>query len=77
MRHPVLQRRSREFPTDDVDFQVRIGQRELLQQRRLNKKRERAIAAETQADTEERAPSNDETVRLKVFQYDPDIETKQ
>lgn len=47
------------------------------QQRRLAEKRERAGDREAQMDTERAARSVEETVHLKVFRYDPDIEDKQ
>lgn len=42
-------------------------------QRRFEAKHER----ETQADAEEAPRSDEKTIHLKVFRYDPDVETKQ
>lgn len=47
------------------------------QQRRLEEKRKQATEREAQADAEESLRSDEETVLLKVFRYDPDVEAKQ
>lgn len=47
------------------------------QDRRLERKRERARATERQAESEVDSRSDAEAVRLKVFRYDPDVESKQ
>jgi len=47
------------------------------QQRRLERKRERARVNERRADSDERSQSNADTVTLRVFRYDPDVESKQ
>lgn len=47
------------------------------QQRRIDKKHERAKEQETQAAAEAQSPSDEETTHLKVFRYDPEVEAKQ
>lgn len=50
---------------------------ETPQQRRLARKQERARAVQSEAETKKVTKSNTETAHLKVFRYDPDVETKQ
>jgi succinate dehydrogenase / fumarate reductase iron-sulfur subunit len=45
--------------------------------RRREEKRERAAEAEAQRETEEATLDDEETVLLKVFRYDPEVEGKQ
>ncbi|WP_254544956.1 succinate dehydrogenase/fumarate reductase iron-sulfur subunit [Halomarina pelagica] len=47
------------------------------QQRRLEKKYERVVEREEQAAVEDQSGSNEQTVHLKVFRYDPEVEEKQ
>lgn len=47
------------------------------QQRRLEKKHERIVEREEQAAVEDQSGSNEQTVHLKVFRYDPEVEEKQ
>ncbi|MFC4990449.1 succinate dehydrogenase/fumarate reductase iron-sulfur subunit [Saliphagus infecundisoli] len=47
------------------------------QQRRLEEKHQRAADSESQSLAEDSTDSTGQTVRLKVFRYDPDVEDKQ
>ena len=53
-----------------------VSDDETPQQRRLERKRERARANEHQAESEAGSRSDIEAVHLKVFRYDPDVESK-
>ncbi|WP_138005758.1 succinate dehydrogenase/fumarate reductase iron-sulfur subunit [Halalkalirubrum salinum] len=46
-------------------------------QRRDTAKADRAGQQEKQREAEERAKANEDTVRIKVFRYDPEVEAKQ
>ena len=48
-----------------------------LQQRRLERKRERAMAVQSQAEVERAADAGTDTIQLEVFRYDPYVEAKQ
>ncbi|NKE37525.1 succinate dehydrogenase/fumarate reductase iron-sulfur subunit [Natronococcus sp. JC468] len=52
------------------------GYKDTPQQQRLDRKQERAEAAQSQAITETVARSDTETIHLEVFRYDPDVESK-
>lgn len=47
------------------------------QQRHLDEKHERSVESESQSVAEDSADSTSQTVHLKVFRYDPDVEDKQ
>ncbi|EMA08008.1 succinate dehydrogenase/fumarate reductase iron-sulfur subunit [Haloferax denitrificans] len=57
-------------PTSESDDEI------TPQQRRLARKQERGEAARSQAVTDASAGSDAETAHLKVFRYDPDVESK-
>ena len=65
---------SRQRPRETVDDS---GTEQTPQQRRLERKREQATERKVQREEDERALDEDETIHLKVFRYDPDVEAKQ